>query len=118
MGQQAHIASMAYNMFLHSSSGEAPFYLVFWWDALMPTLFKLLLPKIRYMDDKKCRINLDVMREIYMMTRYGSTEKPYPTTAFDSKYKPNYRICKWLSDKAFDVQDNTGKVRHTSIQYS
>ena len=39
------------------------------------------------------------------------------TTAFDVKYKPSYRICKWLSNKAFNIQDNTGKVRHTSIQH-
>ena len=33
----------------------------------MPTLFKLLLPKIRYMGDVKCRKHLDAMREVYMM---------------------------------------------------
>ena len=34
----------------------------------MTTLFKLLLPKVRYMGGKKwCKINLDTMREIYMM---------------------------------------------------
>ena len=41
----AHIAAVAYNVFWHSSSEEAPFYLMFGWDAYMPTLFKLLLPK-------------------------------------------------------------------------
>ena len=63
----AHIAAMTYNTFPHSSSEEAPFYLMFRWDADMPTLFKLLLPKIRYMGDEKCKIHLDAMREIYMM---------------------------------------------------
>ena len=38
-----------------------------------------------------------------------------PTIAFDSKYKPIYRICKQISDKTFDIQDCTGKVRHLSI---
>ena len=47
---------MAYNMFPHFSSGEAPCYLMFGWDAYMPTLMKLLLPKIRYMDNEKYRI--------------------------------------------------------------
>ena len=40
-----------------------------------------------------------------------------PTTAFDIEYKTSYRICKQISDKVFDIQDNTGKVRHTSIQH-
>ena len=30
---------------------------------------------------------------------------------FDSKYKPSFRICKKILDKAFDVQDSIGKVR-------
>ena len=33
------------------------------------------------------------------------------TTAFDVKYKNSYQICRQLSYKAFDIQDNTGKVR-------
>ena len=36
-------------------------------DAFMPTLFKLLLPKFGYMGDDRCKIDLDTMREIYMM---------------------------------------------------
>ena len=39
------------------------------------------------------------------------------TNAFDTKYTPSFRICKWISDKAFDVQESTGKVRHESIQH-
>ena len=62
-----HVATMAYDVFLHSSAGEAPFYLTFGCDAFMPTLFKLLLPKLRYMGDKRCKIQLDTMREMYMM---------------------------------------------------
>ena len=42
----AHIAAMVYNVFPHLTLGEAPFYLMFRWDAYLPTLFKLLLPKI------------------------------------------------------------------------
>ena len=34
----------------------------------MSTLFKLLLPNIRYMGNEKCRIHLDAIREISMMT--------------------------------------------------
>ena len=64
----AHIAAMEYNMFLHSSSGEAPFNLMFGWDTYMATLSKWLLLKIGYMGDEKSRIHLVIMREVYMMT--------------------------------------------------
>ena len=61
------IGSMAYNIFPHSWAGESLLYLMFGYDPFMPTLFKLLLPKCRYMGDKKCRIHLDAIWEIYMM---------------------------------------------------
>ena len=48
----AHITSMAYNVFMHFSAREASLYLMFGCDVFMPTLFKLLLPKLRYMGDK------------------------------------------------------------------
>ena len=57
---------MAYNVFPHSSSEEAPFYLMFGWDVYIPTLSKILLPKIRHMGDEKCRMHLDAIREIYI----------------------------------------------------
>ena len=80
---------------------------MFRWDAYLPTLFKLLLPKIRYMGDKKCGIHLEAMREIYIMTVFNLKTvrdkcPPLPktlmmltlkllktiprTTAFDVKY--------------------------------
>ena len=34
-------------------------------DPFMPTSFKLLFPKLKYMGDE-CRIHLDAMQEIYM----------------------------------------------------
>ena len=52
-------------MIFHSSAEEAPFYLMFGGNSLMPTLFKLLLPKLRYMGDEGCKIYLDAMRNIY-----------------------------------------------------
>ena len=109
------------------------------WDSIpytvamtyMPTLFKLLMPRIRYMGDENCCIHLDSMRKIYMMTvldlktardkcppkTIDSHENDFkvedmvllknhtPTTAFDVKYKTSYQTCKHLSKKAFDIQD-------------
>ena len=34
-----------YNFFSHSSTGEAPYYLMLGYDTFMPTLFTLLLQK-------------------------------------------------------------------------
>ena len=53
----AYVVTMAYNIFLHSSAEEAPFNLIFGCDTFMPTLFKLLLPKLRHMGDEKHRIH-------------------------------------------------------------
>ena len=64
----SHLAVMSYHVFLHSSSEEALFYLIFRQDAYLLTLLKLLLPKIRYMGDEKCRIYLDSMTNIYTIT--------------------------------------------------
>ena len=57
---------MAYSVFPHPPAGEAPLFLKFGCDAFMLTLFKLLLPKIRYMGDEECKIQLDDMRKIYV----------------------------------------------------
>ena len=63
----AYSTAMAYNVFPHSSAGEASFYLMFGCETFMPTWLKLLLPKCRYMGDEKCNIHLHAMWEIYMM---------------------------------------------------
>ena len=40
-----------------------------------------------------------------------------PKDTFDSKYKPSFPICKKMSGKVFDVQDNLGKIKRVSIQH-
>ena len=112
-------------------------------NPFKPTLFKLLLPKLRYMGNRKCRIHLDTRQEMYMMavlilrTARDKCPPPIrdpdkmefkigdivlmknhtPKDTFDSKYKPSFRICKKISDKAFDIQNSAGKVRWVSIQH-
>ena len=50
--ETVHIATMAYKIFPHSSAGEPSFYQMYGCDCFMPTLFKLLLPKLWYIGDK------------------------------------------------------------------
>ena len=50
-------------------------------DAYIITLFKLLMPKIRYMGNENCHIHLDAMREIYMITVFNletARDKDHP----------------------------------------
>ena len=82
---------------------------------------------------KKSRIHLDAMREVYMMAVLNlktARDKCKPPindqnktdfkvgdmvllkihtlmTAFDSKYHPSFRICRQLSDKAYNMQDKS-----------
>ena len=131
----AHITAIVYNVFPHSSAGEAPIYLMFGHNPFMPTLFKLLIPKLRYMCNEKYRITSDTMQELYMMAglnlEMASDRCPLPIRdpdkidfkigdmvliknhtpkdTFDSKYQSSFRICKKTLDKAFDVQDSAGK---------
>ena len=113
-------------------------------ETFMPTLFKLLLPKLRYMGTEKYRIHLDAMWGIYMMAILNlkiARDKCHPSIrhpdktdfkvgemvlikshtpkdTFDSQYKPSFQICKRIWDKAFSIQDSTGKVRQVSIQHT
>ena len=63
----AHIAMMAYNIFPHSAIGDSPLFLMYGWDAYLPTLHNLLQPKICHMGDDEFKIYLDTMREVYML---------------------------------------------------
>ena len=51
--ETVHIATIVYNVFPNSLAGQSPFYLMFACDPFMPTLFKLLLPKLTYLGDEK-----------------------------------------------------------------
>ena len=120
---------MASNVFPHYTSGEAPIYLMFGCNTFMPTLFKLLPRKLRYIGDECCKIYLDDKRDFFMMAvfnlKIARDEYPpltwdqdrtkfkvgnmvllknhAPTRTFDVKYKPSFRICEWIFDNAFDV---------------
>ena len=94
------------------------------------------------MGDEKCRIHLDVMKEIYMtvvlnlkmaLDKIHPIKDPSkanfkicdmvllrkltPKDTFHSKYKPSYQICKKISEKAYEVTDNLGKIKRVSIQH-
>ena len=137
------VAMMDYNVCPRSLLDEHPFYSMFRYNAFMPTLFKLLLPKLRYMSYAGCKIKLVAMRQKYMIAglslktvrdkcpppiqdpdkaefKIGDMvllQNHAPINTSNTKDKPSFRIWKWISDKAFDVQDNAGKVRCVSIQH-
>ena len=106
-------------------------------------LHNLLQPKIHYMGDDECKINVDAMRGVYMLAvlnlKMSHDRYPPPTgnpcndelkigdvvliknqtpqSPFDARYKPNYQIIKKICDKSFDVQDPTGKVKRVSTRH-
>ena len=59
--ETVHIATMANKVYPYSSAGKYLFYLMFGCGLFMLTLFKLLLPKCRYMGDEKSKIHLDTI---------------------------------------------------------
>ena len=95
------------------------------------------------MGDDECKIHLDIMREVYMLAvlnlkmshdRYPPPmgnpcsneikigdlmliKNQTPQSPFDARYKPSYRIIKKISDKSFDMQDPTGKVKGVSARH-
>ena len=121
---------MAYNVLLHSSARKAAFFFMFGCDAFMPTLLKLLLPKLRCIGAEGCKIQLDAIREIYMMAvlnlktargkdlpliqdpdkaefKVGAMtllKNHAPTNTFDTMYRPSFRISKWSCDKALSTR--------------
>ena len=136
----AHIAMMVYNIFPHTAAGESPFFLMYGWEAYLPTLHNLLQPKLCYMGDDECKIHLDIIREVYMLAvlnkKMSNNRYPPPTgnphneelkigdlvliknqtpqAPFNAKYKPSYKIIKRIGDKSFDVQGPTGEVKRVS----
>ena len=88
----AHITSMAYNVFLHSSAGEAPLHLMFGCDPFMPTLFKLLLPKLRYMGDKHVESIEHHVRNLYDGSIKPENGKRQMPTPIRDPNKTNFKI--------------------------
>ena len=95
------------------------------------------------MGDNECRMHLNAMREIYMIATLNLkmshdqypplTGNPWntdlitgdliliksqaPHSTCDVKYKPSYHIVKKIEEKAFDVQDPTGKKKRVSAEH-
>ena len=92
---------------------------------------------MHHMHSDECKIHLDLMGEVYMLAvlylKMSRDRYPPPMdnphneelkiadlvlirnqtlqSPFNAKHKPSYRIIKRISDKSFDVQDPTGKVK-------
>ena len=105
----------------HSSSGEAPFYLIFGWDTYIPLCSNYCYQKSNVFEMKSVgSILMKVDQRPYKMhfkVDMVLLKNHTLTTAFGIKYKTSYQIYKWLSDKHCNIQDNTAKVRCTSIQH-
>ena len=95
------------------------------------------------MGNDKCKIQLDTMREVYMLAVLSlkTSHERFPTpmgnphndelkignlvliknqtaqSPFDAKFKPSYLIIKKIGDKSLNVQDPTGKVKRVSARH-
>jgi transposase InsO family protein len=109
------LACAAYNFLPNEHSKESPFFLMFGREPRLP-LQQMLSPKIRYMGNEECLINLESMKNIYAIAAYnlkrareragkikfptehkikhGDTVliKNHTASAFEPKYKGDFKV--------------------------
>ena len=83
----------------------------------MSKIYMITVPNLKTARDKCLPLIIDPHKTDFKIEHMIPFKNHTLTTAFDIKYKNSYRICKWLSGKAFNIQHNSGKVRPASIQH-
>ena len=113
------------------------FFLMFGTDMYIPILTSLLKPNLQYLGDKSSLLLKEILSEAYMIAaiinlKRARDKQPIKKTkdstkfklvllknhkkqTWDTKYMPNFHICKVINDGIYDIQDLTGHVRNASV---
>ena len=94
-------------------------------------LANLLQPRLRYLGDKSSLLPVEMLRQAYMLVavnikrvRDSQPSKRMKELVllnnnkkqnWDAKDTPNFRVCKVINDKAYDLQNPTGHVQHAAV---
>ena len=134
------LATAAYNFFPNEHSKESAFFLMFGRDPLIP-LASLIEPQGRYLGTDESIPDMEALQNMYQFTATQLAKaraktqgkhlkhehkiqpgdsvyiRDHIAKTFAPKYKPDYRVVKFLGKNQLQVKDNHGKLHQVHIAH-